>query len=315
MPVAIHRYQIAKLRRTLPWQDRDPPEHELGTTYEIAARNQDAFERVFSGVVRDLNDEVLSTVERSLRRDYDINAANRDVEWYIPGGDNAAMWVRAEHRLLGAHLSTVNESFAATDKQLEIFRKELPLELPETQLFMAQRTGALIKQISDGQRAVINTMVNAGIDDGINPKRLVTGIRNTGIGLLDGRGPYTIQMVQRRRAMLIQQGLSGNKLESAVGRYHNQLLRRRAENIARTEMITAEAAGRNFAWSRAEADGLFVGKNARRVWIAAGPPRMCPICEMLDGETAPIGGSYDGFDRPPAHPSCRCSEGLRIGRA
>jgi hypothetical protein len=313
MPVALHRYQVAKLRRTLPWQDRDPPEHELGTTYEIAARNQGKYERVWNGIVRALNDGMLSAVERALRQDYDVISANRVVDQYI---NEAPIWDKAQNQLENAYLDTIEESALATDKQLEVFRKELrPLELPETQLFVQQQTGRLIKQISDGQRSVINTMVTAGIDDGINPKRLVTGIRNSGIGLLDGRGPYTIQMVQRRRAMLIQEGLRGKKLESAVGRYHKQLLRRRAENIARTEMINAEAAGRNFAWGRAEADGLFVGKNVRRVWIAAGPPRMCPICEALDGETAPIGGSYDGFDRPPAHPSCRCSEGLRVGRA
>lgn len=34
--------------------------------------------------------------------------------------------------------------------------------------------------------------------------------------------------------------------------------------------------------------------------------RVCDICRPLNGMTAPINGSFGGYDKPPAHVNCRC---------
>ena len=60
-------------------------------------------------------------------------------------------------------------------------------------------------------------------------------------------------------------------------------------------------------------EGLLTGDEVR-TWIAVGDDKVCPICDALDGMTAKLGESYESdgeeYDGPPAHVSCRCTEGL-----
>jgi hypothetical protein len=88
----------------------------------------------------------------------------------------------------------------------------------------------------------------------------------------------------------------------------------RAETIARTEVMTASNRGQQEAWSQAEDAGLLTG-DEKQVWIVTPDDRLCPICEPLEGETAPLGGTFrvegDDIDGPPAHPRCRCTIGLQ----
>lgn len=84
----------------------------------------------------------------------------------------------------------------------------------------------------------------------------------------------------------------------------------RAELIARTEVMTAVHEGQRAAWRQATEEGLLSG-NERRTWIATGDENTCPICDGLDGQVADFDGEYPGgYGGPPAHPRCRCTEGL-----
>lgn len=85
----------------------------------------------------------------------------------------------------------------------------------------------------------------------------------------------------------------------------------RAELIARTESMTAVNEGQRQAWRQAVDEGLLTGEE-KRTWIATGDESTCPICSELDGMTADMDGEYPdpGGSGPPAHPRCRCTEGL-----
>lgn len=91
----------------------------------------------------------------------------------------------------------------------------------------------------------------------------------------------------------------------------------RAEMIARTETISAVTEGQQEAWSQATDAGVLTG-NELQLWVVTDDDALCPICEPMDGETAPLGEPFnvDGedIDGPPAHPNCRCylelTEGL-----
>lgn len=85
----------------------------------------------------------------------------------------------------------------------------------------------------------------------------------------------------------------------------------RAVRIARNETMTAANEGQRQAWDQAVEEGLLTG-DERRVWIATDDSLVCPICDALDGEVADLDGEYpgDGGDGPPAHPLCRCTEGI-----
>ena len=68
--------------------------------------------------------------------------------------------------------------------------------------------------------------------------------------------------------------------------------------------------GQREVWEQAVEDGL-LDAGMKRTWIVTADDRLCPICEPLDGETADLDGLFAGeFEGPPAHPNCRCTEGL-----
>jgi hypothetical protein len=48
------------------------------------------------------------------------------------------------------------------------------------------------------------------------------------------------------------------------------------------------------------------GGDYKMRWDSAADRRVCPQCSELDGEIAPIGGTFKGFGPPPLHPRCRC---------
>lgn len=82
----------------------------------------------------------------------------------------------------------------------------------------------------------------------------------------------------------------------------------RAELIARTETMTAVHEGQRQGWDQAVEERLLTG-DEKRVWIAT--EGACPLCEGLDGTKADLDDDYeDGVSGPPAHPNCRCTEGL-----
>lgn len=84
----------------------------------------------------------------------------------------------------------------------------------------------------------------------------------------------------------------------------------RATLIARHESMVAAGEGQRQAWDQAVDKGLLTG-DEKRVWIVTDDERLCPICEELDGETAILGGEYPGgYEGPPAHVQCRCTEGI-----
>lgn len=87
----------------------------------------------------------------------------------------------------------------------------------------------------------------------------------------------------------------------------------RANLIARHETLLASNEGQRQAWDQAVDEGLLTG-NEKRVWIVTPDDALCPLCEPLDGATAPLDGEYpdDGGDGPPLHVQCRCTEGLTV---
>jgi len=88
----------------------------------------------------------------------------------------------------------------------------------------------------------------------------------------------------------------------------------RADLIARNETMVAVHEGQREAWGQAVEAGLLTGDEERE-WIVVGDEKVCPICEGLEGKHAKLGQAYvsdegESYDGPPAHVSCRCSEGI-----
>jgi len=164
----------------------------------------------------------------------------------------------------------------------------------------------IVEGISKPQLEVVQDTLSQGFDDGDRAEYIYAEIEGN-IGLTERE--YTA--VENRRQLHLASGLSGDKANSLTDVYKKQLLHKRAERIARTETIAAQAAGRQAAWQSAQDAGIL--PEVERVWMA--PPDACYICASLDGKTAPLGGEYESIkgpiQGPVAHPHCECTEGLR----
>ena len=99
--------------------------------------------------------------------------------------------------------------------------------------------------------------------------------------------------------------------DAAYDKAMQRAIRHRATMIARTGIMDALNAGQDLAWRKAGLEGHINLDRMERVWTVAYDERLCPICEPLGGMSAPMDGSFNGFQRPPAHAMCRCSLGLR----
>ena len=175
----------------------------------------------------------------------------------------------------------------------------------------------LIREISDGTRAAINQTLIDGFLDGDSPRVIANRLRNI-IGLTQGQAGT----VSRFRARMIEDGITGKALERNVAAFYRKKIALRAESIGRTEIFHAQAQGQLDAWLVAVEDGL-LDAGVQRKWIAnvargAGDPlnRTDPLCRALHN-AKPVGlmepFEPEGFRkvfRPPAHPMCRCTQGL-----
>jgi SPP1 gp7 family putative phage head morphogenesis protein len=106
----------------------------------------------------------------------------------------------------------------------------------------------------------------------------------------------TRDMIQDVTAQALDEGWSNDELASAL-QDNYALSDVRAEMIARTETARADAAGQVTGWKAA---GV-----AQKEWLAA--PDCCDECQEMDGDIAPIDGTFPGGADVPLHPQCRCT--------
>ena len=174
----------------------------------------------------------------------------------------------------------------------------------------------LIVNVSSETRRSINNIVSETIFTGKDPRRIFRDIESQ-IGL----HPRWARAVSRYsdRMFAIHPPEVAEKLVQA---YRKKLLKARAKMIARTEIIRARNVGQMQAWNLTAQQGLLDKRFTKRKWISAiNSPRTCEICKALDrsSQKNPVsfGQSYMITDpvnltiqMPPAHPNCRCSQGL-----
>ena len=109
-------------------------------------------------------------------------------------------------------------------------------------------------------------------------------------------------------------GLSQTEIEAATGKYATRLRNYRTRVIARTETMASSNAGQRELWNQARNQGLLKGTE-KKEWIFTPDTRACVICEAMAGVQVTLGKLFelpDGqlLEGPPAHPQCRCSEGI-----
>lgn len=151
-------------------------------------------------------------------------------------------------------------------------------------------------------RAEILAVVN-GKQDRIRPQDIVHAI-----GLSERQHDQLMRQFER---LVLDPKVSVSKLEKEIDKFRAKLLRERSELIAQHETRLAQGLGQRAAWEEMlRAGDLKGGRRAwLQQWVVEDDDRLCPICEELDGETTPIGGTFgdEGFAAPPdPHLHCRC---------
>lgn len=175
---------------------------------------------------------------------------------------------------------------------------------------MSQLSHRLVATTSPTQesiRQVLDTIVRGGgaIDDAVPLIRRL-------VGLL----PQHAQAVANFDAGLRKRGVNTAARRAQVAAYSTRLRTYRAWNIARTEIMHAQNLGLDDAWVAGVDAGMIDPdpEFTKRVWITAKDEKRCEICADLHGRLAAIGKSFEGkygvFERPAAHPQCRCTMGL-----
>jgi len=335
----IHkRERIWKARRVRKpeWQDRIPIKAPQKSTYRIAAANVGKFSRAFREAVSTLLETEHKTAFVEAWRGGNMGRALEAIPLFSDEGSQASAR-RFSDKLRAAYRDVIQasgEDAAARLKRdfginlkfqiggaIEKAKPKKPVwELipvvpvnPYSVKWIEERGLELVKQgVTRQQVNFLRGVVQDGFERGLRAEEAYATIK-ANIGLTDRE----YQAVRNRKALLESRGVEPEQTEKLIDRYSSSLLSKRAERIARTETIAAEAQGRQTTWRLAQESGML--PEVERIWISAppsgAPGRPCEICLELDGKAAPIDGSYDSIegpiDGPPLHPQCRCSESLR----
>lgn len=160
----------------------------------------------------------------------------------------------------------------------------------------------MVTEITDETEKNIRNIVANAIRNGIPPYDAARLIIPT-IGLTSAQG----QAVLKFREGLIDSGLTLEKVNEKTDDYSDELLARRADAIARTEILDALNDAQDDAWQQAQDDGLLSANATKEVILSEDA---CPECEEIADEgPVPIGDDFSE-DGPPFHPNCRCTIGI-----
>lgn len=187
---------------------------------------------------------------------------------------------------------------------------------PKSLKWIKQRAGDQITRVSNETVEVIREKLLASYERGVNVRALADEIQRY-IGLTARQA----KAVDNYRARLDdEEDMSEAHADGLADAYAEKQLQYRAEMIARTETKDAQEEGRLASWTDAQADGD-LPDSAKKTWDyfgQEGSDRECEICQSLDGQSVGLDEEFeddDGetYDRPPAHPDCRCSLELDAG--
>lgn len=185
----------------------------------------------------------------------------------------------------------------------------LDAERPQLMEWVRSHGAELVRDTTRTSRQAIKSIITSGVDGGRHPARMAKDIRAI-VGLDD----RSAMAVERRRTMLLErEDMPAERAHAAADRYAEKLLKRRAENIARTESMTCVNAGRAGLWQQLAETGALPSDQLKE-WDTSLDDAVCrDLCRPMHGKRIPVGHMWELPDgskvlSPPSHPGCRCSE-------
>ncbi len=181
--------------------------------------------------------------------------------------------------------------------------------------YATTRSAQLVREVDQSNRLTIRRIIGEAFTGPTTVRDTAMKLRRV-VGLHSRWANAVLNFDDQQMTRLIKDGLTVDqaraKADVLTKRYRDRLIRRRAEMIARTELMQASNFGRYSAWEASEKVGL-VDPVTRKRWVTApkgssyGPP--CDECTAMAQSSRfnppPWNGSFpNGLSMPPAHPHC-----------
>lgn len=171
------------------------------------------------------------------------------------------------------------------------------------------RAAELVVEVTDDQRQGLREYLTRAIESEIHPRRSAKQLRN-----MVGLNSRWQRAVERRHALLLEEGLPADVVERRSEKYAGKLLRRRALTIARTETMRAVGAGRQAMWEQLAQDGAVAAADEKE-WQTSMDERVCPYCGPMHGRRVGVKEAFQtmlGSVMNPneIHPNCMCTAHL-----
>ncbi len=176
-----------------------------------------------------------------------------------------------------------------------------------------ERSATLVKEISGTTREGLREVFTQAQKEGLRWETLREQIQSR-VGLLKRE----TLAVTRREFLLRQAGFSEREILKRTSAYTEELWKKRAQRIARTETVEAQNKGLLDKWQAAKEGGTLPSKILKR-WIeppiTPNPNRPCPICiDLGEQDPIPVDDAWtsnitgETIMRPTAHPHCLVSD-------
>lgn len=263
----------------------------------------------FLEVVRDTQDRVvLKDVMKAVARG-DFAAVEAAIPWGFLEESLRARWQPAIISLMEQGAIAATGAMPPPPPGAPEMTLAFDLTNPRAVAWAEARTGELIRHISSSSHEAIRQTITSAFTDskGKHPYESAKEIKSR-IGLL----PAHEQAVAKYKVSLMRERVNGKhayteaQIRLMTKEYAQKLLRYRAENIARTETLTASHQGQLELWNQAIEQGYLDHDQLMR-WVVTRDDRLCEECAPMHDLTAPIHSGFPGVGLPPLHPSCRCT--------
>lgn len=197
---------------------------------------------------------------------------------------------------------------------------------PKASSWAKNESAMLVTNVSAGTKQAIREIMYQAFEEGMPPRvaarliraevgltaRQAMAVRKVREELTSAKGGELVKM-GKMKVRVPEGGLPTTRVIELTERYSARSLNYRARMIARTETMAASNEGQRQLWEQATGQGLLAGTELRE-WIITPDDRLCVICEGVAGQTVGINEPFElpsgNVMNPPAHPQCRCAQGL-----
>jgi uncharacterized protein with gpF-like domain len=185
---------------------------------------------------------------------------------------------------------------------------------PRTTEYALQQSAKLVTNMTGQMKDQVRAVVGRAFTENITVVDTARELRSF-INLTKRQEITLSKFTDLNRARLMEEGLSGRKLESRlselVDRQYKKMISQRSKVIARNEIIQAENAGRLLGFEQSIEQGWASPVSMKR-WSTSTDERTCTICMPMNGMSVQWNQYFPNgvYDPRDAHIMCRCTISL-----